>query len=144
LNAYFDSGLLFKLYVPEVESPRVARLAQTFGQLPITQFHEFELRNAFRAKLFRGELDARQLAASIALLEADIATGRGFRPVLKWSDTFDRAETFSDKHTARIGCRALDILHVASAHLLNARVFATTDQRQKKLAIAVGLKVAAI
>jgi predicted nucleic acid-binding protein len=45
------------------------------------------------------------------------------------------------KHTRSIGCRSLDILHVASALELEIRHFATFDTRQQQLARAAGLRV---
>src|SRR5271170_2620018 len=44
-------------------------------------------------------------------------------------------------YTATIGTRTLDLLHVASALALKAERFWTFDDRQAKLAKAVGLKV---
>ena len=44
------------------------------------------------------------------------------------------------KHAGRLGVRTLDTLHVAAALELNAAEFWTFDDRQRKLAQAVGLK----
>jgi len=46
------------------------------------------------------------------------------------------------RHGARLGLRTLDTLHVASALELKAERFWTFDERQKRLARAVGLKTA--
>jgi predicted nucleic acid-binding protein len=46
------------------------------------------------------------------------------------------------RHSSRLGQRTLDTLHVAIALELNAERFWTFDERQAKLARAVGLKVA--
>jgi hypothetical protein len=43
--------------------------------------------------------------------------------------------------TPVIGCRALDILHVAAARLCDATLFVTADQRQATLAEAEGRAV---
>jgi len=43
-------------------------------------------------------------------------------------------------HIAKLGTRTLDSLHVAAALELKAERFWTFDDRQKKLAKAVGLK----
>jgi len=47
----------------------------------------------------------------------------------------------SDQFASRTGARTLDTLHVAAARLLGAKEFLTSDDRQAKLARAIGLKV---
>lgn len=47
----------------------------------------------------------------------------------------------SRKYTRSIGCRSLDILHVATAVELEFKYFATFDVRQQQLAKAAGLKI---
>ena len=44
--------------------------------------------------------------------------------------------------TLRLGCRTMDILHVACAIEIAATEFLTFDQRQHSLALHAGLKVA--
>jgi predicted nucleic acid-binding protein len=40
-----------------------------------------------------------------------------------------------------MGCRSLDVLHVSLAKKLNAKGFFTFDERQKSLAVVLGLTV---
>lgn len=47
---------------------------------------------------------------------------------------------FSRTHTPVLGCRTLDVLHVATAIELGLRDFVTFDTRQTRLAAAVGVK----
>jgi len=54
---------------------------------------------------------------------------------------FDLAIELARQHVARLGCRTLDTLHVACALKLGARQFWTFDQRQERLAKAVGLLI---
>src|SRR5262249_11780096 len=60
---YLDTGCLLKLYYPEPESARVARLV---GASPIAfiALHELELSNALELKLFRRDARAPQVAAT--------------------------------------------------------------------------------
>lgn len=58
-----------------------------------------------------------------------------------WEDVRRHALRISGNHTTRIGCRALDILHVAAALTLGAREFLTFDGVQRTLAEAEGLVV---
>ena len=55
-------------------------------------------------------------------------------------DVFESAIEIARGHVARTGARTLDTLHVACALELKAERFWTFDDRQAKLAKAVGLK----
>ena len=55
-----------------------------------------------------------------------------------------RATQLSAAHTEKIGLRAIDLLHVASALILESELFLTTDERQTLLAKAEGLKVVSL
>lgn len=54
---------------------------------------------------------------------------------------FERCIQLAKQHGTRIGMATLDTLHVASALELKAPRFWTFDERQAKLARAVGLKI---
>ncbi len=56
----------------------------------------------------------------------------------------DRVLELSESHTERVGCRTLDIIHVAAALLLRSEVFLTGDFRQARVAEAEGLDVVMI
>jgi predicted nucleic acid-binding protein len=53
----------------------------------------------------------------------------------------DRARQLSATHSEKLGARAIDLLHVACALLLESEAFLTSDQRQAALATAEGLQV---
>ena len=55
---------------------------------------------------------------------------------------FDLCADLGRRHGPRLGIRTLDSLHVACALELNAESFWTFDDRQRKLAKAVGLRTA--
>ncbi len=60
------------------------------------------------------------------------------RPV---TDTiYGEATRIATKRVARLGTRTLDIIHVACALAMKAETFSTFDDRQAKLARAVGLR----
>ncbi|HTE88543.1 MAG TPA: hypothetical protein VK639_06275 [Terriglobales bacterium] len=52
------------------------------------------------------------------------------------------AARFSERYSATVGTRSLDILHVAAAKALRAVEIVSFDGRQRTLAAAVGSKVA--
>jgi hypothetical protein len=54
----------------------------------------------------------------------------------------DRARELSATHSDKTGARAIDLLHVACALLLESELFLTSDQRQAALAKAEGLHLA--
>ena len=78
---------------------------------------------------------------SLALFASDFATGRIRQAEILWRAALNRAAELSLTHTAKLGTRSLDVLHVACALELKARYFLTFDERQKNLSSAVGLKI---
>jgi hypothetical protein len=58
-----------------------------------------------------------------------------------WRSALRRAADLSREHTPELGCRSLDVLHVACALELDLRSFLTFDARQRQLARAVGLRL---
>lgn len=89
--------------------------------------------------VFRGYMTASE--ARKVYLHFELDSGKGL-----WLDcplhetAFRVAVDLARKHVAHIGTRTLDTLHVACALELKAERFWTFDERQKKLAKAVGLK----
>ena len=57
-----------------------------------------------------------------------------------WPDVLQVADELGEKHTAALGVRSLDLLHVAAAVTLGAKKFLTCDARQLALARAAGLR----
>lgn len=135
---YLDTGCLIKLYYPEPESLRVARLASG-KTIALTALHELELSNALELKLFRREATPAQIRMTGALVEGDTRAGSLYRPLLAWEDVLREASSMVKAHTRTLGCRSLDVLHCAAARYLSVASFVTTDARQRKLAIKVGL-----
>ncbi len=143
-NVYLDSSALRHLYVHGSRS--AAMSAWRFRQadaLPLTRFGRAEIFNSILGAAFRGDLSDELAQRSLAAFEADFISG-GLRLVdLPWRTALDRTTDVSRSHTAKLGTRTLDVLHVASALELGARVFVTYDARQAALAKAVGLKALA-
>jgi hypothetical protein len=81
--------------------------------------------------------------AAIADFDADVREGRLAVLDVLWRRTLDLAAELSTEHTAALGTRTLDVLHVATAVTLEARRFVSYDDRQAALAKAVGLRVLA-
>lgn len=79
--------------------------------------------------------------AALAALDDDFAQGRYVQADLLRCATLERAAQLSREHTSSIGCRSLDVLHVASAIELELKNFATIDLRHQQLVRAAGLEL---
>jgi predicted nucleic acid-binding protein len=142
MNAYFDSAIIAKLYVQESNSADAIRLVSTdAAPYLLTHWQDIEVRNALRLKLFRREITAEELRASLAAFDEDIATKRWQRPDYRLTDIHDRAAQLSALHTGETGCRTLDIYHVAAALIIGTPEFVSFDERQRELARREGLNV---
>ena len=138
---YLDTSALIKLYIHESGSAEVqALLASQSEPLAVWELHEMELVNALRLKVFWKEIGETDADTQIAHFNRRQSSGLYFMPEIGRSDLLDRYLQLST-HTPALGCRTLDILHVAAAVLLNTRLFMTFDQRQARLAALAGLTV---
>lgn len=142
MNAYVDTALFVKSYVLEVDSPETVRLLEEIGEpFAYSHLHELEIPNAIRLKRFRGELTAAQETAAIRAFTADVDAGRFERIDYDPGTVFIRAEQLSAKHSGEIGCRSLDLWHVAAALEGGFTTFVSYDARQRKAAELTGLQV---
>ena len=142
MDAYFDSGVIVKLYVQEANSADAVRLVTGYeAPYALTGWQALEVRNAIRLKGFRAEITPAAMTQSIAALEQDSVAGRWVRPGYTVADVEQKAEELSAGHAATLGCRTLDIIHVAAALVVGTKEFVTFDHRQAALAKAAGLTV---
>jgi len=136
---YLDTSALIKLYILEEGSQRVQELISAQDKpLPIWDAQEMELGNALRLKVFWGELSSEQADQQWALFEQRKTKGLYFHPEI------DRINLLKEFHklscfTEELGCRTMDILHVACASYLSAETFVSFDVRQNTLAEKTGL-----
>ncbi len=141
---YADPSALLKLYVREPESAAMsAWRARTRGPLQVTRHGRIELVNGICLAAFRGAIRADAMADALASLDEDFAEGRSVLIDVLWRAALQRAEAISREHTALLGCRTLDVLHVATALELGLRSIVTFDRRQQQVARAAGLRVVA-
>jgi len=141
-SIYVDPSALLKLYLKEPESRAMAAWRKKIGDpLLVTHHGRVELTNGIGLAAYRGIITDKVHDAAIAALDDDFAQGRYRQGDVLWRATLKRAGELSRKHTRSIGCRSLDILHVASALELEFKHFATFDIRQQQLARAASLKI---
>lgn len=139
---YADPSALLKLYLNEPESRAMATWrAKLTGPLPVTHHGRVELINGIGLAAHRRLISEAAVAAALAALDDDFEAGRYRQTDLLWRSALKRAGELSRQHTPALGTRSLDVLHVASALELGLRRFVSFDERQQKLARAVGLKV---
>lgn len=140
-DTYVDPSALLKLYLREPESRVMASWRSRIGDPIIVTHHgRVELANGICLAAYRRFITSAGRKAALDALDDDLSRGRYRQADLLWRATLKRAGELSRSYTPSIGCRSLDVLHVASALELGLRYFATFDVRQQKLARAVGLK----
>jgi len=139
---YADPSALLKLYLNEPQSRAVAAWrAKISAPLLVTHHGRLELINGIGLAAHRGLITEEIYDAALAALDDDFDQGRYSQADLLWRATLKRATEISRKFTRQLGCRSLDVIHVASALELGLRVFVTFDARQRHLARALKLKV---
>jgi hypothetical protein len=130
-----------KLYIHEPASAAMnAWRRRITGALPMTPHGRLEIVNGICLAAFRKVINAAALSDAIASFDEDLAEGRYVEADVLWRATLRRAGELSRAHTPTLGCRTLDVLHVATAVELGLRHFVTFDTRQQQLAQAAGLK----
>ncbi|MDB6138532.1 MAG: hypothetical protein JWO94_1604 [Verrucomicrobiaceae bacterium] len=149
---YADTSFMSGLIMPDAMSRQVMSKYFALGRpmLPYSPAHVLELPNALRAnhfsqalqlpeKLrFQAELNRLQAESRLALF---IKRGSFLEVHADWEAVTSRFAALSERYTPKLGCRTLDILHVAFAIELHCKHFITCDVRQSALAKAAGLKV---
>lgn len=142
MPAYADSSFLFSLVFRDANSPTAGAYLRTHRQaLPFTPWQRCELRNAIRLAVFRKHTDAATAQAALDQIAADLAVGDLIETPLAWPEVLDVADRLSARHTAALGTRTLDLLHVGAALSLGLKEFLTFDSRQRACAEAAGLRV---
>lgn len=154
MKPYADSNFFTRLYLVLSDSTFAtellagSRLSEA-SPLPITWLHQAEIVNALQLHVFGGR---QQGQARITMEQAATAQGR-FREDISRSDFLRgielaqrdlvrKLEDLSLRHTAKHGFRVYDVIHVASALILECDTFWSFDTKACKLAALEGLKLA--
>ena len=107
--------------------------------LALLCFSPPDIRNALSLALFQQRLTPPEVQAVWLEVENDSAAGLLCECGGLWHRVLATAQAFSQNQTPAIGCRTLDVLHVASAKLIGVTEFCTFDTRQSTLAGQIGL-----
>ncbi|MBK8038891.1 MAG: type II toxin-antitoxin system VapC family toxin [Verrucomicrobiaceae bacterium] len=142
MSATADSSLIVALYLAEVDSSRADdACASVPPPLQLTDWHRVEIANAFQRAVRNGRITAAQAAHLWQDFTGDIAAGRFEVIAIDHAAVLARTLTLTQKHTATLGTRSLDLIHIASALEMRASDFLSLDKRQRQAADAEGLKV---
>jgi predicted nucleic acid-binding protein len=152
VRAYADSSFILRLVAAEADSEAAIGEYRRIGLPPLffLPLHALEVRNAILQRAFHERRSlpsggrqhiARERDAALDRLERFLSRRTLLDVALDLDAVIIGATALATAHTERLGARAIDLLHVASALALESEVFFTTDQRQAQLAQAEGLKV---
>ena len=106
----------------------------------VTQLSELELHNALQLRVFRKELNLASAAAARNIWQKNLDDGHFLLCPLpeRWSQ---RSHAIAEMHTARLGIRCSDLIHLACALELEADALFSFDERQRRLAHELKLKL---
>lgn len=141
MTIYADTSFFVSVYVEDSHSPATEDMMSSNPTVWFTSLNYAECTHAISQHVFHGKLSPTSAEQVYRDLERDRSTGL-------WNETafpqsaFDVCADLARKYGPRFGTRTLDSLHVACALELKAERFWTFDERQAKLAKAVGLKTA--
>jgi len=139
---YADPSALLKLYINEPQSRAMTGWrARIRGPVLLTHHGRVEIQNGICLAAHRGIITEATCEAALAALDDDLEQGRYVVADMLWRATLKRAGELSRQYTRQLGCRSLDVLHVASAIELKCRTFLTFGVRQQRLARGVKLKL---
>jgi predicted nucleic acid-binding protein len=140
LSIYADSSFIVSLYVSDRHSNVARRLVKDRTRVWLTPLHRAEWTHAVAQAVYQQRISAGEAKAVSGQFERD-RMSRVWVEVGLPEMAFERCVKLAEQYVARLNSGTLDTLHVASALELGAKEFWTFDDRQAKLARAVGLKL---
>jgi predicted nucleic acid-binding protein len=139
LTIYADTSFFVSLYLTDPHTAEVERRLTSRPSSWMTPLHVAEWTHAIEQHVFRKAISRREADRLLQRFHQHRALGLWTEAALP-DQAFEVSAQLAHRYGARLGVRVLDTLHVASALELKAEHFWTFDQRQAKLAQAVGLK----
>ena len=148
MSVFADTSFLCALYRVQDNSPEAYKLAGALKEpITVSSLVLFEFRQSVRLQAFRFSSDRtqgypqRDAARVLEAVQANLEAGAVVVAPADWPEVHSLAEELSSRHTAAMGIRSMDMLHVATALHLGAKQFLTFDGKQAALAKISGLKV---
>jgi len=142
LKVYVDSSFLASLYLQDSHLRKARKRLLQKPEILLTPLNRAELAHSFYFQVF--SMRIRVVEAQLAWLAFENDCSKGIWHMVPWPpEIWNLTSNLAAKYGATLGIRTLDSLHVACALELRADKFWTFDERQEKLAQAVGLDTAA-
>ena len=138
MTVYADTSFFVSLYLDDQHSAK-ARSRVLTSPVWFTPFHLAEWAHAISQHVFHGYMSPSESLRINRQLENDRSAQMWIAVELP-PEVFELCADLARRYGPRLGVRTLDSLHVACALELKAEQFWTFDERQLKLAKAVGLK----
>jgi predicted nucleic acid-binding protein len=135
---YADSSFFVSVYFADQHSRQTQVLLATDPVICVTPLHRAEWAHAVEQHVFRKTISSDDAVTLHRTFERDCI--ESWAPVAIPDSAFERCANLALRHVSKLGVRTLDTLHVAVALELDIDTFWTFDERQTKLAQAVGLK----
>jgi len=142
LIVYADSSFLISSYVQDSHVNEFLRRISTHPSVWITPFHKVETAHGIHLHVFYKRLSPDAAARAWREFLHDCAIGI-WSAVTFPEKTWETGISLAQRYCPTLGVRTLDSLHVACALELKAQKFWTFDDRQARLAEAVGLDTTA-
>ncbi|WP_114209774.1 type II toxin-antitoxin system VapC family toxin [Acidisarcina polymorpha] len=140
MNVYADSSFIVAVYVRDRHSVEALRRMSRRPRVWLTPLHRLEFSHAIAQQVFRGNLSASEAAIIFERFDQD-CTDFIWEIVKLPVGTFQGGIALARTQVASYGTRSFDTLHIASAFELGSIEFWTFDERQAKMAKALGLQV---
>ena len=136
-----DTSFLFSLFGNDAHSTLALEYVQNHAfSLTLTPFNYFEFYSALHLSEFRNTLSKAQTLTSITAFENNLASKVFLKAPCNLEVILMEARKFSSHYATKEGHRAFDVIHVAAARHLNAKMFLTFDKKQQSLANNLGLE----
>lgn len=138
MTIYADSSFLVSSYIDDAHSAEADRRMSLFPSVWLTPLNRAELAHAIHQYVFRRKLSPLEAQQVWNQFQQDSMQGVWI-PVGLPEGTWETSIDLALRYGSTLGVRTLDSLHVACALELKAERFWTFDERQARLAEAVGL-----
>lgn len=141
MSVYADTCFFVSLYLTDRHTAEVELRLRSQPSLWMTPLHVAEWTHTLEQHVFRKAISRSEANRLLQRFQEHRAQNL-WREAPLPDRAFEVCAQLAQRYGARLGVRTLDTLHVASALELKAEHFWTFDERQAKLALAVGLKTA--
>ena len=130
MSIYADTSFFVSLYVADAHSNQAQRQTEKHPRIWLTPLHRVETAHAMPQQAFQRRISAAEADWAYDNFETDRRGGLWLEAPVPEA-ALDLAIELARRHVARLGCRALDTLHIASALEMGAAKFWTFDGRQE-------------